>query len=292
MSDAYEKFAKDIYANVYFHAKDRMDHNHGKPVLIVSGESHFDAPLEKLSNLFKDAAKQEPAMAAAYAHIAAIETAIRLAGKENVVISFERDPDVVKKIIADAKKDYGSVENYFGDNLSIDGPMGFAFRYAYNQGLTIIGSDTGDKAALKRHNGDIIAASKDEGRYKEEIVALKELAATHKPRFVVHIGGVDHLATLAGYPYDKDPLKSEANNPFKQTYGQPVMIFAGDRDRSTSAGGEFFKNLNSIIQADAPGKMDDSDLNEIEDRIESFADKLAPPSTTAPFKPPQGPRFK
>ena len=229
-------------------------------------------------------------MAAAYGHLAAINAAIRIAGKENVVISFERDPDVVEKIVGDAKKNYGSVEKYFGDNLDVDAPMGYAFRYAYNQGLKIVGSDKGDKAAIERNDGDLRAASEDKGRYMEEIVALKELAATHKPHIVVHIGGVNHMATLAGFPFDKDPYKSDFENPFKKTYGSPVFMFGGDRN-SKSPQAEYFKDSRHAIQVDAPGKMDDRDLLDIDLRVEAAADNISPKGIVPPLSSPsRGPK--
>ena len=99
-------------------------------------------------------------MAAAYTHIAAITAAVRLVGKENVVVSIEQYSREMAEITRDLRMGLKpKVE------LNDEKPMSRALLYASSLGLKIQGTDDGRVGAIRRAEGDLNKAIDDNNRY-------------------------------------------------------------------------------------------------------------------------------
>ena len=264
--------------------RDGLSKSGDLPMLVVSGEMHRDIPEQGVLDFFIPAEYEEPALAAAYSHIAAIQSAIDLVGKENVVVSFEfNDPLIDKSLgvvddIQELRRQgaLGNTDNEAGWMFNTF-PSFHAMEFAKNQGLDIVGSDPG--------RGEDFS-SDSQARRDDEVVALGKLALKTEdtPKIVVHVGGEAHFVTLQGHPYDadtsnyKDATQEDVISPFEGIYGsqmfinsdQPVVeIMSGD-------GVAYMRNPKNAIQLDPPGKMDQSDLIDIGVRIKGASDELQP----------------
>ena len=269
MSSAYEQFAKDTYETVYNAAQKGLSEAKGEPILIVSGEEHSDNILEKIINfVWTDDEDESPAHAAAYTHVAAIKAAEQLVGKYNMVVSVEQDPDLIKDMLS--KMDAGMPLDFAMD----PSPTQIAFMYAYENGYTIVGTDAGYRSAIQRAEGDALKAIDDPQRYAMENAALSDLA--DRAKVVVHVGGAAHIKTLQGYLptddfSDPDNLPEPVDNPFGDVYGR-VIFFNSDEDQGRQTGStSFYRDPKNAIQIDAPGRMDDSDRENVGQRIEEAA---------------------
>lgn len=288
MSDIYKKFAIDTYNIIEAAATMRRIENGGKPVLIISAQSPVDQPIEDTKNSIKrffkksSAEDEEPAMAGAYAHIGAIKAAEQLFGKSNVLVSFQHSPDEIKKILADSKD--GKLGKIFDKFFFPDDPAGHAFRYAYENGYRITGSDTGKETAVERAKDKPDASAKlDETRYETQRNAIN-MMGTVKTGAVVHITSINHLPVLIGMQYGESPdYQDMPPNPYMDAYGFPLIINSDDHHNP------MYKSLagpdNKILQIEAPGRMDESDKNDIGKRIDAAAAEDVPePTTTKPPK--------
>ncbi|MGB4107614.1 MAG: hypothetical protein WBK55_07440 [Alphaproteobacteria bacterium] len=294
MSEQYKEFAKETYTRIELAAADRRVGNDGKPVLIISAGSATDSVLETgrsaFNDLFKkkadaaeEAAKEEPAMASAYAHVAAIKAAEQLFDKKNVLVSFQCSPEDVKKILKDTKD--GKLGETLGKVFPGDNPMAHAFRYAHENGYQIVGSDVGKESAIERanKNNDIYKADRDEQRYETERNALN-MMGTVKTGAVVHITDMRHLPVLIGMKYGENPdYQDNVLNPYENVYGLPLIINSDDRNSPNYK--SYMKPESGLLQIDAPGRMDESDKTDIGKRIDDAARKgVDEPATTAPPK--------
>lgn len=288
MSDVYKKFAKDTYNIIEAAITLRRIENDGKPVLIISAQSPVDQLIEDTKNSIKrhfkesSAADEEPAMAGAYAHIGAIKAAEQLFGKSNVLVSFQHSPDEIKKILADSKD--GKLGKTFEKFFSPDDPAGHAFRYAYENGYRITGSDTGKETAIERAKDKSEAVAKlDETRYETERNAIN-MMGTVKTGAVVHITSIHHLPLLTGMQYGESPdYQDMPPNPYMDVYGFPLIINSDDHHNPV------YKSLagpdSKILQIEAPGRMDESDKTDIGKRIDEAAKTGIAPQPPSPSPP-------
>jgi hypothetical protein len=285
LSDPYEQFAKDSYTVVMGTMRERLLANGGKALLVVSGESHEDGTAEKWSNAFTRDSKEQPALAAAYTHIAAITAAVRLVGKENVIVSIEQYSKEMAEITRDLRMGLKpKVE------LNDEKPMSRALLYASSLGLKIQGTDDGRVGAIRRAEGDLNKAIDDNSRYVEERRALNDLGrfGPNPPKIVVHIGGAAHIQMLQGYGPTQDvsqmseSARRAVHNPFEAVYGRPVFFNSGDQNSDGDITHKFISSAQNAIQRVAPGAMDANDIKNIEERIKAADAAFVLPGDASP----------
>lgn len=297
MSEAYKKFAEKTLDMITLAASMVRQDNNGKPLLIISAQSPPDTPFFEntklqLKNLFNDkeaAAQEEPSMASAYAHVAAIRGAAKLLGdKKNVLVTFDLSPDEVNRIKQDAKN--GKLDSALDKAFGKDSAAAYAFRYAYERGFTIAGVDAGKERAVEqaKKNNDPYKGARDETRHEIERHAINTMGTIKKA--VVHITSIDHLPVLMGRKFGENPDYTHTNdplNPYLDVYGLPLVVNSDDRNSPV------FKSLTvpefGFVQIDAPGRMDESDKTDIGKRIDEAAN---PPSPSSPSPPPSSPAPK
>lgn len=282
ISDAYKEFAKDSYSTINAAMRDGLSKSGDLPMLVVSGEMHRDLPEQGFLDFFIPAKHEEPALAAAYSHIAAIQSAIDVAGKENVVVSFELNDTLLEKSLGVVDQiqelrqqgELGNVNSEAGWMYNTF-PYFHAMEFAKSQGLVIVGSDPG--------RGKDFSSDSQERR-DAEVDALGKLAlqTADIPRVVVHVGGEAHFITLQGHPYNFDTsvyenkTHSDAVSPFEGIYGSQIFINS-DQPVIDVIGRDivaYIRNPENAIQLDPPGKMDASDINDISMRIQEFSTAL------------------
>jgi hypothetical protein len=273
----YKKYIEDTYLDVFGKLQHKLDHNHGKPTLVMS----LQYPAKpSLTEIFSDTAKQHR-LGAAIPHIIAMTVAARAVGKENIIVSFEMDPERLKSLDVDVRR-----------------PMDYALRFARESGFKIVGTDTGNKEAEANNPDNFIEESLDPIRKKKEIASINELAAG-KPRIVVHIGSVLPPYNLFGFNENQNPDRMENpkvfdaidKSPFREKYGDPFIINVTDAD-APMGGSTFLKNSSiSAVQAPLPGaSISDSDSTKIAAAIEEMAKLLEPSPLPAAPKTPSGPK--
>lgn len=286
MSEEYKQFARETYEKVYNEMKKSLELSGDTPLLVMSGEHHFDSYKEKnYYNAIAPDSWQEPAAAAAYTHIAMIQAAIDLVGKENVVVSVEMDAFLEKFFEAD-RAYFNSEMEKFQNGASLDSlsqenrtkmeqGAARAQYFAKNTGVEIVGTD------LENRNPD------EQLRKDAEIEAIGKIAlrTQNTPKIVLHIGGADHIPSLQGHKQKeieedasaltKDPDK----NPFLGIFGDTLFFnsgraaWFGDGGQRSAADG-YYTNPDNAVQIDAPGAMDESDIREIEQRIQDAAREM------------------
>lgn len=287
MTGIYEGFARDTYTTV----RNRLDIAGEKsgdlPVLVVSGERHFEENLHKFaSNLIPDK-YEEPPLAATYTHIASIQAAVDIAGRENVVVSVElsdRELERIEQEIEykiDVRNDIlemlGAPEpsqRIFLDSVT-EWPIYEAVRFAVENGLEIVATDK-----LK-------GISLDQEHFDAEIEELGKIAlnTSDPPRFVVHIGGAAHIGTLQGHSIDalarngSELTREDALSPFNGIYGEQVYINTAQNtlvDEMELAIREIFGDhqyceysmkKENAIQIDPPGHITEDDVRLAPERI-------------------------
>jgi len=282
MSKAYEDFARDTFERTQEHIAQAIEASGNLPVLVFSGEEHKDSSIERLTNTILPSAFEEPSLAASYTHIAAIKSAIELAGRENVIVSFETDQlklDIRRNALQRGIEEGVEQE----DVLAQFGSHGYAqypaMYFALKQGLELVASDpqmrTEEARAPERYNAEIEALGKH------------ALRTVNQPRIVVHIGGAGHIGSLQGHKIEdlvengESLTRNGAPNPFEGIYGKAIF-FNTHKDHAFSvtpffgADSVYAQNPDNAIQIDPPGQMDESDKksNNIIDRIENAAEEL------------------
>jgi hypothetical protein len=289
VSDTYEKFAKDTYATIYGAMSQHMRNNPGKPMLVSSGESHYDTTSEKIFGT------SDPALAAAYSHMAAMLAAEKLVGKRFMVVTFEQPPGVIDDISRNLQLGKKLPE------VLRNQPMARAIEFAVSRGYTVTGTDEGQTRAINRatqkeidtgnpdYNKILGRAADDNSRYVEERTALNNVMDTRpRPKIVVNVGGAAHIQTLSGFaPTTNVGQMSESRrsgvvNPFENTYGHPVFINSSDKTNTDNdITFKFINSAQNAIQNHAPGKMDANDAANIEQRMISAADAFVAPGAAA-----------
>ena len=282
MSEAYADFATQIYSSMQQEIAEAAAHSGDLPILVVSGYEHIDGRLEKTLNYFTTDAEEEPAMASAYTHIAAMQASADLVGSQNVLVSFEFDQDKldsrVDMVLRAINNPSLSLENVLEEAGLEERPVYYAMEYALEQGYEVVASDPWHDSPSttdpKRFSGEIDALSSQATRYD------------NRPEIVVHIGGSSHFGTLQGH--NIEDLKSEggelnrmqAINPFEQIYGQTLFFNnfqPGPGDalfRFANRAAEYARNPENAIQVHAPGQMDEADKDLISERISEASSQL------------------
>ncbi len=277
LSENYEKFAQETYETVYNAVQQSLATAKNAPILMVSGEGHYDFLSEIITNMWTDDAEETPAHAAAYTHISAIRAAADLVGRENVVVSFEQDPKSIENILSNLNRD--RVPDFFLEPQASQ----LAFIYAYKNGFNIVGTDAGYRGAIERADGNVEEIIMDPQRYAMEHAAISAQAGN--ARIVVHIGGAAHIKTLQGYPPDSDfsdpdNVPTPVDNPFDSVYGCVVYFNNDDEFKKETEDTSFYRNPENAIQIDAPGKMDSRDRKDVGKRIDDAAATMRSEATT------------
>ena len=297
MSDAYEEFAKETYATTRSEIGTAVEGGGGLPVLVVSGNEHIDSGLERKLNYFTRDANEEPAMAGAYTHIAAIQASSDLVGAENVVVSFEFDQDKLDRRIEMVQRAINDDSVTLEDVLKEEGlegrPVYYAMEYALREGHTLVASDPWHDAPSptdpKRFDGEIEALGK------------QALRTEDRPDVVVHIGGSSHFGTLQGHDLravlnnGENMVRVDDLNPFTGIYGNTVFFNsyqagAGDGIESGfNQGAIYARKDENAVQIDPPGQMDASDLENIAERVQAASAEMAEPALQSPVHIPESP---
>lgn len=171
MSEAYEDFATETYTKVRADMAQALEGANGLPILLVSGEAHGDdSTLDKAIPDFL----VEPAIAAAYTHLAAIKAAVDLVGAENVVLSLEQDQRNVTEL-------KGYFDNVREDNAleqfkPLQDSQVRALIFAQENNVPIFGSDP-----LIRKVAEGKIGASDPERMEGEIKAIQTSPTDHQP---------------------------------------------------------------------------------------------------------------
>lgn len=282
MSEAYEIFAAEIYTMARQEIQEAVSSSEGLPVLVVSGYEHIDRGLERTLNYFTTDAEEEPAMASAYTHIAAIQASADLVGGDDIIVSFEFDQDKldarVEMVLGAINDPETSLEEVLLEAGLEDRPIYYAMEYALEQGYEIIASDPWHDSPSttdpKRFSGEIEVLSNQASRLED------------RPEIVVHLGGSSHFGTLQGHDIDDlkreggDMLRSNAISPFLDVYGETLFFNnyqpgPGDRlTRFANRPAEYARNPENATQIHAPGQMDELDRTLISERIVEVSDSF------------------
>ncbi len=283
MSETYENFARDTYATVDQQVASALTQANGMPVIILSASEHGDGGLENILNVLMHASAEEPAMASAYTHIAAIESAVRAVGAENVIVSFEFDQeklDARQGLLKPAiENEELSPEQQMSYVELQDHPVYVALYHATESGIETVASDP-------LHNIDNYKAQR---RFDAEIETLEQhaLRTENPPQIVVHIGGSSHIPMWQGHKIheitdgnvnkDKDmsadkEVGGEVNKdkiseeplPFEGVYGKVVFLNSYQEpafEPLTHNTMIYARDPDNAIQIDPPGKMDKTDMD-------------------------------
>lgn len=275
----YKEFAEHTYSTARDSIKEALAAADGLPILIVSTEEHEDTMGESVINTFLSDENEEPAFAAAYTHISAIQAAADLVGKENVIVSLEVHPDYVKNTLLSHAEDVTEEGKYYML------PIFEAVRYAQKEGFEIVGSDPHDP------DGPTPKGVTSQDRYDSEVEAIGKLAlrVEDKPKIVIHIGGAAHVGTLQGYTEDEissdgdELLRDPQKDPFQGIYGQTVYLntFHHELRNVTSAidyaiPNRYLYAMNpyNVIQVDSPGALSEKDMQNVTEYIQSASNKI------------------
>lgn len=279
MSETYENFARDTYSTLNNEIVEAVEQADGMPVIIFSATEHSDSDIEKFLNILTPASQEEPAMASAYTHIAAIESAVRAVGAENVVVSFEFNDRLLNDrqsyIQPAVERDDLSPSRQMEHRGLEENPVYVALYHAMDSGLETVASDPLRDA----HN--IV----DPRRFEAEIESLESLAlrTEDKPKIVVHIGGSAHIVTWQGYTMDEDrpayineTIPQKDPQPFEGIYGSTVYFNSFQEpliELVTPTAVEYARDPAYANQIDPPGYMDenDKDFETVISRIQATA---------------------
>jgi hypothetical protein len=246
----YPTFAGDTYRAARTQIGLALTQSPDLPVFVGSFETHNDDRLVRAKDAFTSDLNESPAMAAAVTHIAALQAAVDLVGKENVVL----DVELNEKLLNDFKK-----------SPSVSDPatetMWHVVKYALDHGIKINASDilNGSPKALI-----------DQDRFDAELtsVQLQALRTRDAPRIVVHVGGAAHMGNFQGFQLSE--LQSDGSSldrtqrvsPLEGIYGAQIFLHTP----STRAGewrqnpwGDYADNPANATQIDSPGRMSETD---------------------------------
>ena len=272
----YQDFALHAYTTVRQNLSSALlNEEDGLPILVVVGEQHSDIQPELDANEYTPDARQEPALAAAFTEIGALEAAARLVGKDNMALSIELPPHRLSFYV-DRIKDGGGVLNDFDRDF----PFMHTLAFAVNNNIEIIPTDPG-----LEHRSD-----NEELREQMQRDAVSAIAASEDgPRVVVHVGGFHHLSNFAGYTNEEIRqtrglvTKDDADSPFDGVYGD-VLFFNTTRDTpeylrsmsghlspATIGEANYSQNPENATQIDAPGAMCDEVQRNIGEMVRQAA---------------------
>lgn len=272
----YQDFALETYTTVRQNLSSALlNEQDGLPVLVFIGEQHLDSQPELDANEYTPEARQEPALAAAFTEIAALEAAARLVGKNDIALSIELPPHRLSYYV-DRIKEGGGIP----DDFDRDFPFMHTLAFAVNNNIEVIPTDPGLE---HRH-------SNEEMREQMQRDAVSAIAASEgSPRVVVHVGGFHHLSNFAGYTNEEIRqsegmvTKDQADSPFDGVYGD-ILFYNTTRNapeflrsmsnhlsRTTVGESNYAENPENAIQIDAPGAMCDEVQRNIGEMVRQAA---------------------
>ncbi len=250
----YPTFAGDTYRAARTQIGLALTQSPDLPVFVGSFETHNDDRWVQAEHALTSDLEESPAIAAAVTHIAALQAAVDLVGKENVVL----DVELNDKLLNDFKK-----------SPSVSDPatqtMWHVVKYALDHGIKINASDilNGSPKALI-----------DQDRFDAELtsVQLQALRTRDAPRIVVHVGGAAHMGNFQGFQLSE--LQSDGSSldrtqrvsPLEGIYGVQIFLHTP----STRAGelrqnpwGDYADNPANAAQIDSPGRMSETDRTQL-----------------------------
>lgn len=272
----YQDFALRTYASVRTFMESYLRTNReGTPLLVVVGEQHLDIELEQQANESIPDELQEPALAAAFSEIGALEAAARLVGRDDIALSIELPPESLPKYVTAIRENGGIVPDPYKEL-----PFMHTLAFAVNNNIEIVPTDPG--LEHRKTNEDL--------REEMQKTAISAIAsADDPPRIIVHVGGQNHISNLSGYlnreirANEGDVLRDDRPNPFAGVFDN-VLFFNATRNaeqyidslglspNSTAiAESRYAENPANAIQIDAPGRMSEAVANNIGEMVRQAA---------------------
>lgn len=255
----YRAFADTTYRAARDQIGRALTQSPDMPVFVGSFETHVDTDSVRFFDAFRGDLDEAPSMAAAVTHIAALQAAVDLAGKENVVLDVELDSATLNNFIQNRL-------NRTSMGLSYDPgvePMFHVISYALDHGIKINPSDV-------LHNAP--GAIEAQARYDAELesVRLQALYIHDRPRIVVHVGGAGHLGNFQGFE-QSDLLsegasldRSQKSSPLAGFYGAEVFLHTpNSNDLSRDRRGDYASDPANALQIDSPGRMSQADRSQL-----------------------------
>ncbi|MGN7438071.1 MAG: hypothetical protein ACTHOO_05435 [Alcanivorax sp.] len=272
----YQAFALSTYTTVRNALSEGLkESTDGLPILVVIGEQHMDSQPELDANEYTPDDQEEPAVAAAFTEIGALEAAARLVGKENMALSIEIPPDRLPYYVGRIRDNDGVIPD-----SDMEHPFMHTLAYAINNNIEIIPTDPGLEYVIE--NEEL-----REQMQRDAIAAIG--VGDDAPRVVVHVGGHYHLSNFAGFSNQeiRDTLgqvtRDERESPFDGVYND-VLFFNTARDtdefirsmgvhlNATAIGEAYYsENPANAIQIDAPGAMSEDVQHNIGEMVRQAA---------------------
>lgn len=261
----YRAFAQTTYGSTREQIAKALTQSPDLPIFVGSFETHNDDRWAQAEHALTSDLEESPATAGAVTHIAALQAAVDLVGKENVVL----DVELNDKVLNDFKK-----------SPSVSDPaaqtMWHVVKYALDQGIKINTSDVlnGSPKALI-----------DQDRFDAELtsVQLQALRTRDAPRIVVHVGGAAHMGNFQGFQLSE--LQSDGSSldrtqrvsPLEGIYGAQIFLHtpstrAGELRQNPWA--DYADNPANATQIDSPGRMSEKDRTKLGEYV-SDASKAA-----------------
>lgn len=251
----YRAFAETTYKGAREEIRQAMTESPDLPVFVGSFETHTDTGYVDVRNAFRNDLDESPAMAAAVTHIAALQAAVDLAGKGNVVLDVELSDKLLKEFI-------NSRNSRTSQGLPYDPgvqPIWHVVSYALDHGIKINPSDV-------LH--DAPDAVEGQTRYEAELesVGLQALYTSGAPRVLVHVGGAGHLGNFQGFSQSEllsdgaDLNRNLRAQPLEGIYGAEVYLHTPNSgDGSFDRRVEYASDPANATQIDSPGRMSETD---------------------------------
>lgn len=258
MSDALQQWVDGVYNQVRSDISAALQNGTNETDLIIIGEQHSDDSY--LSRI-------DPAIAASYVHISALEAARLQVGADNIVLSVELPEETLPQLISAIQANGGIPLNL------ADYPTIHAIDYALRQGIAIQASDP---LAFDRN-------ATPEAREAAMIESIASLASREDASgLVVHISGTTHLSGLMEVSEtSRDPISERAGSRLESAFGdvfyyntaraeaeelrsiQRAAVGGGRADLEYMLREEAFSTNpdNGITQFDAPEYADENHGN-------------------------------
>lgn len=255
MADRLQGWVDEVYSRVNADVTAVLANGTNETDLIIIGEQHADDSY---------LSRTDPAIAASYVHISALEAARHQIGSDKVVLSVELPENVLPQVISEIQAS-GGVPSRLADWPSIH-----VIDYALRHG---IGIQASDPLGMDPN-------ATPEARENAMIESVASLATRdNAPGLVVHITGATHLSGLMEVSEtSRDPITERAGSRLEAAFGD-VSYYNASRaeaeellsiQRAADAGGRpdlehalrehaFFTNPdNGITQFDAPKFADEN----------------------------------
>jgi len=253
--EEYREFAKSNYLRMRGDIEQALEAARAagddRPVLMVVGEMQEPFLLSGLFNWAVPDKHENPPRAAAYSFLAAVKVAEELAGRGNVILSFELDPDIkgyngqMSNVSMDSHSGIISFKGLLAGHLQRKG-----YRVSYDDMEYNVGEESQD-------------------RFKAQIAEINRVGAhsRHKPDIVLRYGSAKYFGLLQGHRYKSffdyggALTKESAVNPFREKFAQSLFYnaafggFARLGSRLQPGTGEaisYFTNPKNAVQLGSP----------------------------------------